>query len=108
MGMQEIKELVPKLDQLKELYQLEEFKVLREFLLSSQQQLLSEILGTSLGSDMNVTSKTAAKIAQVNMLGAILELPNMVKTLKEQFEKEEAAQTMQRGLVEDPLAKEGF
>ena len=106
MEMQEIKELVPKLDQLRELYQLEEFKVLKEFLLNAQRQLLSEVLGTSLGADLNVTAKTAAKIAQVNMLGAILELPEMVKNLKEQFEQIEKNQQKQREVANDPLAKE--
>jgi hypothetical protein len=107
MGMQEIKELVPKLEQLKELYQLEEFKVLREFLLNSKLQLESTLLGVDWKSE-KVTVVGGMLTAQINLIGAILELPNIVKRLSDQFEKNESLKNQQKELVEDPLAKEGF
>lgn len=104
MGMQQVQELVPKVDQIKALYQLEEFKVLKEFLLENQNQLQAQLYGIK-WKDKDALVEAAALTAQINLLGIIINLPLVVKEISAQFDKQEEMKNKAREIAEDPLEK---
>jgi len=104
--MQEVKDLIPQLQRLQVLYQSEDFKPLDKFLRSSYQQKEAELLSITWNSK---TSRIDAAIlaVQVNLLGVLLNLPYMVKKIKDDLEEQEAKQKQQAEADFDPLNVEG-
>lgn len=84
---------------------MEEFKVLEQFLLDTQQQLQAQLYGLRWNKD-DALIDGAALTSQINLLGVILNLPAVVKTISEQFEKNKVKQDAAREIAKDPLEKE--
>jgi hypothetical protein len=82
--MDNLGELVPKLVQIKELYQMEEFKVLAQFLASLKLDLYKQLLSVQNVKDSS--EDVAVLIAQSNLVGTILDLPLVVSELEKGIE----------------------
>ena len=87
------------------LYQMEEFKVLEQFLLENQNQLQAELYGLKWSRD-DAAIEGAKLTSQVNLLGVLINLPEVVKQIAAQFDKIKAQQEQQAALAADPLEKE--
>jgi hypothetical protein len=84
---------------------LEEFKVLAEFLNNSRNQYYVKLLSIDFTkSESNVEAAVLA--AQINLLGAISVLPNVVTELRNQFAAIEKIHETQKESVIDPLDQE--
>jgi len=83
--------LVDKLPALKELYRLEEFKVLEEFLRSLRNDFYSQLLAVKVTTE--AVPQIAALTAQLNLIASLYELPKLVEAAKirmEEFKKLQA------------------
>lgn len=78
---------------------MEQFQVLDRFLSSSKDQLLKELLSIT-QVDKN-SEEVAVKLAQINLLGSIQELPKLVKAIKDAIEKEEVKFAGMKAQMED-------
>ena len=105
--MQEIAELVPKLRQVKDLYQAEDFQILAQYLRSSKDQLMQELLSMKLIGDTASSCQVSALVAQINLLGTLIELPRILQSLDAQFEKVAKLKQDQSAVNFDPLNIEG-
>ena len=87
--MERMEDLVPKLEELERLYQQEEFQILVQFLSKSKEQSLAELLGVDLYGDSAKQIKAVRLQTTVSILSAILELPKVVRYIKQELKKQE-------------------
>jgi hypothetical protein len=97
---------VPKLRELEELYQLEAFKPLAQFLLNSYQDLNQQLFSLDF-TKADALIKASNLTAQLNLLGSIRSLPLMIKEIKKGLEELELVNQKQKDAVFDPLNLEG-
>ena len=95
--MDNLGELIPKLDLVEELYRLAEFQVLKTFLSSLQEEAYKDLLLTEPGQDINRTRL----IDRITLLGTIIELPKVVKAAKVNVQKTEELLNKFRKTQED-------
>jgi hypothetical protein len=100
----QIKDLVPKHNQVADLYQSADFQVLDQFLKESQVELEQELLALK-ENDPDFKMVAWGLIKQINLLGTLQKLPQMILTLKEEFARVEKAMSEMRAQGLDPLAK---
>ena len=88
--MDNLEGLVSRLPVLKELYQLEEFRVLEGFLRSLRDDLYTQLLGINVS--VELVPKIAALQAQLNLVASLYELPKLVEATKVRLETLKAHQ----------------
>lgn len=80
--MDNLGKLVPKLDLIKELYQLEAFKPLDQFLRSLKDEALKDLLQSQ---HEDAIARSLA-IARINLVGTIIDLPKVIRAVKDTME----------------------
>ena len=98
----QIKDLVPKYNSLRNLYQEADFQLLLQFLSDCRIQVEQQIHSLK-PEDINFTAFTYGLIQQSNLLGTLIELPKIILKLKEEFERIELQQKEFEDLNKDPL-----
>lgn len=102
--MQEIQDLIPLYRELQDLYQSEAFKPLAQFLSNSKNQVYARLLAIDWKKS---TAQTEGIIltTQLNLLGVVESLPQMIKILKDQFEANELRAKNAAAAQLDPIYK---
>lgn len=103
--MEQVQELVPKYNQVRDLYQLADFQVLAQFLNDSKIQLEQELLSLE-ASDKEFKEKAFSLIKQINLLGTVSRLPQIILEIKKELERREFLMNDQQKAAYDPLNKE--
>ena len=83
--MDNLEGLVSRLPALKELYRLEEFKPLEEFLRSLRDDFYRQLLSVKISPE--TLTEIASLQSQLNLIASLYELPKLVEATKIQLEK---------------------
>ena len=82
--MDNLGELVPNLDLIQDLYRAEGFKVLHKFLFNLKEESLADLLQ----SKHEDAVERSILISRINLLGTLLELPQVVALVKKGLDKQ--------------------
>src|ERR1700678_4274401 len=97
--MDNLRELVPQLDLIKELYRMEAFRPLAQFLSSLYEETNKQLLSTV--SVKDACEDVAVVLDRLNTLGTLKDLPKVVETLKKNLDSREALLRRSRKAQED-------
>jgi hypothetical protein len=99
-----IQEMVPKLDLIKELYQSEGFKPMEQFLCNAFDQTQMELVQIKRTKDFD-KELAICLLTQLSILGVLKNFPSILKSIKDQFDKQAEVVKINRERAKDPLAE---